>query len=304
VTVATNPTPIEFTYQSGGSNTTGSNNLKLRRYNHQLDSWLTGTSKTQTNRQAGAFRIGVVGAVWHGDTGGGASSKKVEHYDPDVWTVKTDSPRSHSDQGASGALGSAGTHGYSFGGLTTTNPGLDTDEYTLTGDTWALKTAIPIQMKDGAADQYGSLVYVVWGSNFTTDVGLFASYEPVASTYTFLANSPSLFLEDFDVCAFDGFVLKVGGRTPTSSQVDLYEISLNTWVRKLVFPLVGSPLEPLGHTMGAAESVPILFGGSRATVNLVLDVWRYNRITDVWTQKANLPNSPGFTCNMGAVATP
>src|SRR6185295_43771 len=35
VTVATNPTPIEFTYQSGGSNTTGSNNLKLRRYNHQ-----------------------------------------------------------------------------------------------------------------------------------------------------------------------------------------------------------------------------------------------------------------------------
>jgi hypothetical protein len=298
-----NPTPIEFLYVHGGTNTSGGAGVRsLRRYNHQLNTWLTGTSSSFDCKEGGGFRIGTVGGVWHGNNA--APRNKVQHYDPDVWATKADSPRNHEDQ-STASVGVAATVGYSIGGVQSTTF-KDTDEYTLSGDTWALRAALPLDLRaagHGVSD--GTYLYVLWGSKDTvTDVRRFVyRYHPTLNTYAAMATSPSLAVNDFAACAFSGFILKLCGTVPpATAQVDLYEIALNVWVRKLVFPVPATPITLIGGGMSAPESVPILCGGNAGGDSN--DTWRYFRVTDVWIQKADMPAAPGFIVNQAIAATP
>lgn len=302
ITHATNPIPVEFLYVAGGTNTTGSQPLKVRRYDHQLDSWLVGTNKSFDCKEGGGFRIGSLG-VW---TGNNVTSKvKVETYDPDVWTVKADAPRQHESMAAA-SVGSAALKGYLIGGITS-GVNNNTDEYTLSGDTWALRTSTPIDLKAvgyGVSD--GTYIYALWGTAATsTDQGNVYRYDPSANVYAAMTSSPSPYVHDFAAARFGRNIVKVGGRSPNSEQVDLYDIDFNVWVKKLVFPIVAAPQQPLAEAMCAAEDVPILCGGSRGAVNNVKDVWRYFAVTDLWVQKADmLTNGPGTVGNQAVAIAP
>jgi serine/threonine protein kinase/N-acetylneuraminic acid mutarotase len=78
------------------------------------------------------------------------------------------------------------------------------------GTSWKLGAPIPTprQMLGAASD--GKLVYVVGGTNGTSDLGAVETYDPAADTWTSLSELPGR-RSDFGVACIDGRLVVVGG---------------------------------------------------------------------------------------------
>lgn len=194
-----------------------------------------------------------------------------------------------------------------MGGTFTSDPA-DNDGYVLGTDTWSLRTALPFDLvSNGACATDETYVYIMWGGISNVEVNRYVyRYEPSVEAYVALQPSPSLAVQDFAGAYFDGYIVKVGGRqtlSPSTEQVHLYDVALNTWVVRLGFPVAGAPQTAVGAGMSAPEGKPFLIGGTRNGVNTNTN-YEYKRRTDAWIQRTSMPNIPGFLSNQVIAGTP
>ncbi len=284
--------PAEVMYLQGG-NPTSTGNLE---YDHQLDTWSTDTSSTNSHRQAAGFGLGTSTVVF----GHNASPQDaVSQYTTaaGTWATLASFPKSIQDHHAE----SSGGKGYSLGsGFSTASNGKDTYESDASVSTWTAKTAKITASRLGSSSAVSGVLYVASGRDSTSSFVLdFEGYTISGDFWSSLVNAPSPAVERSTSFPIGAKVYKIAGNNG-SDQDDVHEYSIGTglWTTKGNLSLGNR------QACGSAspEGIGLVAGGLAGATPQTGGV-RYNPSLDSWTSITALPSATSVVENSSPLAT-
>src|ERR1043166_103946 len=188
------------------------------------------------------------------------------------------------------AVTSLGSNLYTFTGVS--NGALVTNSYKFDGTTWTAIAAFPVATEYPSAVSDGSsFIYIMNGVTSGGNQTTLRRYDPVANTYTSLANNTVGTWNQAAVYA-SGKIYKMGGfdaTTPTPmalKTVEIYNVATNTWSMGAAMPTARafpSPW-PQGNFIYVA-------GGVDATGAVTNSADRYDITANTWSAIADMPTS-------------
>jgi hypothetical protein len=196
-----------------------------------------------------------------------------------------------------------GSYGYIGFGTDNGRDYSDLYQYDPAANTWTQKSTLGLGMENLTSMVIGNKAYIGIGESrdLGTNTNQFYEYDPSTDTWTRKADFPgparnSAFAFSTGGLGYVG--LGIGSPTPMypgGNYYDLwqYDPSKDAWTQKASFPASGafpvwgtsfSPDNQVGYVEGL-EDLPSSSQNFTAQV-----VWRYNPVTDSWTQMNNLPS--------------
>ena len=288
VAAAGNPSPGEFTYVVGGSPV--AQEQRTEEYNHQTDTVTLRTSSGFQHSGGGGFRTGSVG-YFFGDNSGSPNDTRNERYTPsaDTWLARADNTATFF-RGQSNRGGSSSSLGYTLGNANDTDL---TQEYDPGANAWTTLTNKTTPCTEGTGgcdpnDPDDSFVMNGTNPSLGVDVTAHERYRASTDIWTSRAAQPAPATRNACAGGFADSMLKVGGNTAVTD-TDQYMISGDVWVSKNTFPATTPNDENRNDgPISCPEDDPYLLGGQRGASTLTAEIWNYNPLTDVWTQKTSL----------------
>jgi N-acetylneuraminic acid mutarotase len=238
------------------------------------------------------FSIGNYGYAGLGENSVGKNLTDLWQFDPsnNSWAKKASFPGSARVAPASFVIGNAA---YLVTGSIRNFGTCVTEcwQYNATTDTWAKKANFP-----GTARTYAvgfaidSLGYVGTGANELSDFRKdFYAYHPSTDSWTRIADFPRA--RDGS-CGFGtngkGYVC-FGQDSTHNSYKDMWEYDpvTNTWIQKTdnTYPLF------LANGFVICNNIYIGYGDSTDGIDDTRKFWKYNTVSDTWTQEGNIPGT-------------
>ncbi|HYV91440.1 MAG TPA: kelch repeat-containing protein [Chitinophagales bacterium] len=185
-----------------------------------------------------------------------------------------------------GTKGYIGTGTIAYGGPNNFN---DFWEWDQASNAWTQKANLPGAARFAAVGfSIGNKGYIGTGWNGNAYFNDFYEYDPSTNVWVQVANLPGdgrLFAVGFSL----GNKGYVGTGKSSGMLNDFWEFdpSLNTWLQKANFP-AGGRWGAVGFSIGSMGYIGTGADNSSAS-NCYHDLWEWNSLTNVWTQKANMP---------------
>jgi Kelch motif/IPT/TIG domain len=188
-----------------------------------------------------------------------------------------------------------GNYGYMGFGTNNGSDFSDLYRYDPTSNTWTTMPSLGIPMEDLASMVIGDKAYVGIGESRELDTitNVFYEFDPSTDTWTRKADFPGVSRQNAFAFSIGGMGYIALGFGPTAfNYLDVwqYDPSADKWTQKNNFPANG-PVPGLGTAFSPDNQVGYIMGtytpaNSRSPIEVV---WRYDPVSDNWTQMHNLP---------------
>ena len=264
--------------------------LAVDQYTASGDSWANKTDGPSPARyQFGSFAQGTAAYCCGGiGISGGGNLSDNDQYVLDTWTSKTNvnSPARRVCMGFPG-----GSDGYLTGGIAAAGI-LDTDCYSIAGDSWSAKTDHPTpQREEARVFGFGAKANLVYG---ITQVGSVKrkdndEYDVAGDTWTAKTDGPTP--NRFSLAGFvlDGLGYACNGATggfgSKLTQVDELDPTGDSWTTRASTP---SPARDF-HSGMTIDTAGYVHGGETDIVGGLSDLDSY--VVDVWSSKTDSPRA-------------
>ncbi len=222
-----------------------------------------------------------------------------------TWTQMAQIPQNpaYSDQRYYGIGFAIGNFGYMGFGTDNGRDYSDLYQYDPVSNSWTQKTSLGLGMEDLVSMVIAGKAYIGIGHDrdSVANTRQFYAYDPASDTWTKKADFPGPARQNafaFSIGGLGYVGLGFGAPTPAYPNGNYYDVwqydpTLDTWTQKANFPAGGdvpnyltsfSPDNQTGFVVGGGD---YSWGGTNLAVVIV---WRYNPVSDSWTQMQNLPS--------------